>query len=150
MLSIAIMVIAPLMAFAQDAAEAVADVPVMDFMAQVFEAVKGFGGMSWGLKVAAILFLVIGSMKVSILRTYTWDKVPAALKVWLAPFLAFLAGMFSLGTFDKVQLAAWAFAGAGAVLLDQVLDGIKKIPGIGAQYIAVIDFISMLLRKPKA
>lgn len=142
---------------AQEAVEAVvavvapvADLPVMDFMSQVFAAVQGFGGLSWGLKVASVLFLVIASMKVSVLRSYTWDKVPQALKVWLAPFLALLAGLFSLGSFDKVALAAWVFAGAGAILLQNLLEGIKQIPGIGQGVLSAISFIELLLRKPKA
>lgn len=127
-----------------------ADVSALDFLSQVFSVVKSLGGMAWGLKIASIMFLVVGSMKVSLIRSFTWDKIPAALKVWLAPFLSALAGLFSSGNFDKASLTAWALAGGGAVLLYQILEGVKLIPGIGPKYVSIINFIGVLLGKPKA
>lgn len=131
-------------------AQVAAELPVTDFLAQVIEAIKSFGGLAWGMKVAAVITLIISSMKVSFIRQYTWDKVHGSLKALIAPALGLIAGLLSMGKFDGASLVAWAFAGAGAVLLNSVLDGVKQLPGVGPQYVALINFIEMILMKPKA
>lgn len=131
---------------AQDAV----DMPLQEFLSLVFKSVHEFGGLSWGLKVGAVIMLLISSMKVSLVRQWTWDKIPAGIKPMVAPILGAIAGLASLGKWDVPSIVAWAMAGAGAVLLDQILDGVKQMPGIGPKYIAVIDFISKLLKKPSA
>jgi hypothetical protein len=140
----------PAIASAPAVAAPAADLPLGDLLSQIMEAVKGFGGMAWGMKIAVLIGLLIASMKVSIIRPYTWDKVPASLKVWLAPFLAMVAGVAAYGKFDKASLIAFMLAGGGAVLLDQVLEGVKQIPGLGPQYVSAIEFMSKLLKKPTA
>lgn len=131
-------------------AQVAAELPVTDFLAQVIEAIKSFGGLAWGMKVAAVITLIISSMKVSFIRQYTWDKVHGSLKVLIAPALGLIAGLLSMGKFDWASLTAWAAAGAGAVLISNLLAGVKQLPGIGAQYVSLINLFEMLLGKPKA
>lgn len=122
------------------------------FLNQVFELIKGFGGMSWMLKFSAVLTLLIASMKVSFLSGL-WDKL-GSFKALAAPMLALLAGTVSMvaaGGFSLQGLIAYLFAGAGAVALHELLDVIKAIPGLGGLWVTIIDFVSKLLGgAPKA
>lgn len=115
---------------------AFADTSIMDtplppdqFFVQVLEAVKNFGGIPWTLQVASILTLLISSMKVTFIREYTWDKL-GNFKTFLAPTLAFLAGMFGLavtGHFSWPAVVAYALAGAGAIPLHEAIDALKNL-----------------------
>jgi hypothetical protein len=118
-----------------------------DFMTQVLEAIKSFGGLGWMLKVSAVLTVILSSMKVSFFRGLIWDKL-GALKPWLAPVLGLCAGVLTLGAGGSITLAgvmAWASAGAGAVILHELLDTVKAIPGLGPMWVSAIDLISGLL-----
>jgi hypothetical protein len=118
-----------------------------DFLSQILSAVKSFGGLSWMLKVSAVLTIVISSMKVSFFRGLVWDKL-GALKPWLAPILGLLAGILTLGAGGGMSLAgvmAWISAGAGAIIFHELLDTVKAIPGLGPMWVSVIDIISGLL-----
>lgn len=133
-------------AFAQDV-----EVPPMDFLNQILETIQDFGGLSWVAKIAAILAIIISSMKVSFLKTY-WDKLGEA-KVWLAPILSVAFGIISLGVNDETAITwagvfAYMTAGAGAVFLHEILDSIKAMPGIGSMWVSIIDFIKIVLRAP--
>lgn len=123
------------------------DLPLDQFLNQVFQAITAMGGLPWAGKVAAICLLVVGSMKVSFLRPL-WDKLGAA-KVFLAPVLAIIGGILSLPEISVAGVMAYMFAGAGAIALAEVLKAVKEIPGIGPVYVAVIDLISGLLKKPE-
>lgn len=131
----------PILAFAEDA------VPADDFLKAVFAAVAGFGGLPWAGKVASICLLLVASMKVSFLAPL-WDKLGAA-KVFVAPVLALVGGLLSMGQITMAGAIAYMLAGAGAVALHQMLDAIKAIPGLGSMYVAVIDLVSSLLKKPQ-
>lgn len=126
------------------------EIPVNDFLTQVMLAVKEFGGLTWGLKVGLICNLLVASSKVSAIRPFTWDKIPLSTRVFVAPLLAIIGGLVALGKFDLPSLAAWAMAGGGAILLDQLLAALKEAPWVGEKYKAFIVFVSQLLRKPGA
>jgi hypothetical protein len=126
-------------------------VPVDSFLTQVLNFVKSAGGMPWTLKVAGVVLLVVASMKVSFMKPI-WDKLGAA-KAWLAPLLGFVGGFLSLavdGTVTLPALVAYSFAGAGAVVLHELLDSIKAMPGLGAMWISVIGVIQGLLGGKKS
>ena len=131
----------PLLAFAQDMQPA-------DFLAQVFEAVKGFGGLPWAGKVISICGILVASMKVSMLRDLVWNKLGAA-KVLAAPVLAMVGGAMSLWVAGvaptKAQIMAYFLAGAGAILVKNVLDGVKQLPAIGEAYVKWIEMIERIL-----
>lgn len=120
------------------------DLPVDQFLSQVLEFIKAFGGLSWMMKVAGIIMLVIATMKVSFIRQYVWDKLGFA-KAIVAPVLALAAGLLSMPEFSWGGIVAWLFAGAGALVLHELLDALKGIPGIGGVWVTIIEFLSSVL-----
>ncbi len=125
------------------------DLPVDQFFSQVFDLVKSFGGIPWTLKIAGVITILISTMKVSFIRPY-WDKL-GWLKGFSGAILGLIAGalvMMSAGTVTLAGLAAYFFAGAGSVVVHQMLDSLKMAPFIGSGMLSVIEFISGLLKAP--
>jgi len=122
--------------------------PAADFLSQVSAAVQAFGGMSTLLKIASIVGLVIASLKVSALNDMIWSKL-GALQAWLAPVLGLVYGLVSMAAKGQPLTVAAVFAyltaGAGAVVLHELLDTVKAIPGIGTVYVALINMIESAL-----
>lgn len=121
----------------------------LGFFQKVFEYIAQFGGLTWAGKVAGGIFLLIGAFKVSFL-----SKAFDFLKEYkpLVPIaLALIAGIVSLAI-DPSQKITWAgvtayiLAGGGAILLNQLLDMVKALPGVGKVVVAVIDFLQIFLR----
>lgn len=131
-------------AFAQEVAVSL-PLPPADFLSQVLQAIQGFGGLSTVAKISTIILLIVASMKVTILNQYIWSKLGEA-KAWVAPLLGLIAGVLGIGAGGQpITLAsvfAYVAAGGGAVILHELLDSLKAIPGIGPIYVAIIDFIS--------
>jgi hypothetical protein len=127
-------------------ADAAADMPVDTFLGEVFAAIKNLGGLPWAGKVASVCLLLVASMKVSLVRPL-WDKLGNA-KVFAAPALAIVGGVLSLEHITAASVMAYMLAGAGAIALHQILDAVKALPGVGSMYVAMIDLVSGLLKKP--
>ena len=126
-----------------------------DFLAQVLDNIHDFGGLSWIGKVAIIVALLIGSMKVTALNNLLWNKL-GKFKAWLAPVLGLVGGVLSLiasGTpLTLASLMAYMSAGAGAVILVELLEMVKIIPGIGPIWLSLIDVLEKVLggqKKPE-
>lgn len=123
----------------------VVDIPVSDFLSQVLDAVKGFGGLSWLLKISAVITVILASMKVSFMRDLVWDKLGAA-KAWAAPILGLIVGILNLATagghITLPAILAYVSAGAGAIILHELLDTLKAVPGIGPKWVEIISVIS--------
>jgi hypothetical protein len=122
------------------------DLPVQSVIDQVLNLVKAWGGLPWAAKIAACLTVLISLTKVSFIRPY-WDKL-GALKTWIAPILALVVGVLSLSIEGKLSLPgvmAYLFAGAGAIILHELLDSLKKLPGLGAVWVSIIEVIEKLL-----
>jgi len=125
------------------------DTPVApaDFLVQVIQFIQQSGGMTWFAKVAGIIMLVVGSMKVTVLNQWIWSKL-GSLQVWLAPALGLIGGyLTSLTTGTPVNFAslmAFLAAGVGATYLHEILDLVKAIPGLGAIYVSIINAIENL------
>lgn len=131
------------------AAAQAADLPASDFLAQVLEAYKAFGGLGAMAKVSAVIMLLVASMKVSFLNDVLWSKLGSA-KVYVAPLLGLIGGLLGVGVDGHITLAtifAFVTAGAGAVFLHEILDSVKAIPGIGSAYLALINMLEGLLGK---
>lgn len=135
-------------------APAVDEVPATDFITQVAKAVKEFGGMPWAMKVMTIVMLLIASMKVSFMRQLLWNKIGSA-QALVAPALGLLYGLLAHFT-GGVQLTlpnvlAYVFAGAGAILLHELLDALKGFPGLGSGFKSAIDLFMSIFgaEKPK-
>lgn len=131
------------------------EIPVQDFAGQVLEAISKFGGLNWMGKIALLITLIISTMKVTAIRQMFWDKLGAA-KAWAAPILGLILGILTLAMGGHLTLAgvlAWVSAGAGALILHELLDSLKKIPGLGAMWVSFIDLVMGYLgaeKKPEA
>lgn len=115
------------------------------FFSQLLEFIKAMGGMGWMAKIAAVCMLIVAATKVSFISPL-WNKLPNLVKTLLAPMIALIGGLLAMGS-DLTWASAMAYvgAGAGAIVLHEILDGIKTIPGIGLAYVTIIDLIGALL-----
>lgn len=117
-----------------------------DFLNQVLVFIQSWGGISSLVKVSGIILLIIASMKVSFLQPY-WAKL-GSFQAWLAPILGLIAGVLGLGQAGPITAASvftYISAGAGAIIMHELLDTVKAIPGIGDLWVTVIGFIEGLL-----
>lgn len=117
--------------------------PVGDFFTQVIQTIQKLGGLPWVAKIASIVLLVIASMKVSFLNDLIWKRLGKA-QAWIAPILGLASGILMLGYDGKITLPgvfAYLAAGAGALILHELLDTAKAIPGIGPLWVTVIGVI---------
>jgi prepilin signal peptidase PulO-like enzyme (type II secretory pathway) len=131
-------------AFAQDTIPAPAET-IEGFFSQTLTFIKQFGGLPWVLKIAGISAILISTLKISVLREFTWDKLGNA-KVWAAPVLGLVFGIASQGTAITLSSAlAYISAGAGAIILHELLESVKAIPGIGSVWLSIIGVIQSLL-----
>lgn len=130
-----------IIAFAQDA------VAPQDFLSQVLKFIQSWGGIPMMAKVAGVILLLVASMKVSFLKPY-WDKL-GSLQAWVAPILGLIAGILGLGSggapITLASIFAYMSAGAGAVVLHELLDTVKAVPGIGPLWVSVIAIIESSL-----
>lgn len=141
-----IFLFAPLMVMAQAGAPVPIN-PDQTFLSQVLSLIGAFGGLTWMAKVSAICLLIIALTKTSFVAPL-WAKLPPLLQTLAAPILALIGGLVSQGTLTWASALAYLGAGAGAVILHELLDGVKTIPGIGPTYIAIINVIEGLLGGP--
>ncbi len=112
----------------------------------VSTVIQNFGGLSWSLKIACIVLLIIAFMKVSFLSSF-WAKL-GSFQAYAAPILGLVLGVLTLSVGGPITLAgvlAYLAAGSGAILLHELLDTIKAIPGLGAAYVGIIDAIESVL-----
>jgi hypothetical protein len=104
------------------------------------------GSVPIGLKIAGIVLLLIALMKVSFLAP-VWKWFGAA-QVFLAPTLGLILGLLLYGASGSLtlpSLLAYFASGGGAVLLHEILDAVKAIPGLGAAYVSVINMFEGVL-----
>src|SRR4051812_33026890 len=114
------------------------DVTAQGLFDQVLSLIYAWGGIPFTLKVSGIILVVVSMLKVTAFRPM-WDFLGPC-KAFLCAFLALLGGIFSLGqNMTAAGILAYLFSGAGAVVLHEMLDQVKLIPGIGPQYIMIIN-----------
>lgn len=143
------MMLFTVLVFAQDTIPAPVDT-VEGLFSQVITLIKQFGGLPWVLKIAGIAAVLLSTLKVSAIREITWDKLGSA-KAWAAPILGLVFGILSLGTsLTWASALAYISAGAGAIILHELLDSIKAIPGIGSVWLSIIGVIQSLLGGKKS
>lgn len=145
-LTFAVLFFASFAVLAQDVPPVV--LPPGDFLTQVVDFIKGFGGLPSLAKISGVLVILVASMKVTFLNDLVWSKL-GKYQLWVAPILGLLVGLFSQGT-SLTLASAFAFisAGAGAVALHEVLDLVKVIPGLGSLWVSVIEAIESVLGGP--
>lgn len=119
-----------------------------DFFVQVMQSAQGFGVLPWWLKVATLVNLAIASMKVGLINQKLWQKL-GPMQTWLAPLLGLVAGLATQGDHMTLKVAlTWCSAGAGAIILHELLDSIKGWPGLGTAYVSLINVIEGCLTIP--
>lgn len=123
--------------------------PDASFWASVLGYVQQFGGLEWMAKVSGLCLLIVALVKTSFVQPL-WAKLPEVVKTLLAPLIALIGGILSLGSgLTFAAAVAYIGSGAGAIILHEILDGVKKIPGIGAIYLTIIGIVESILFKPK-
>jgi hypothetical protein len=123
-------------------------IPVGDFVTDVINAVKSFGGLSWALKISTVCMLIVASMKVELLSQYFWDKLGAA-KTWVAPVLGLIGGLLTMNPITFAGALAYATAGLGANFLYELLD-LAKVPAASNAIVSAIINIIQSIIKPKS
>ena len=121
------------------------------FVAAVMQVITSWsGGIPLGLKIACCVLLIIASLKVSFLQPM-WAKL-GKFQAIAAPLLGLILGLtlLSAGPVTLPVIFAYLASGAGALALHEILDMVKSIPGIGAVYVSIINFIENALGAPKA
>lgn len=122
-----------------------------DFLSQVAAAWAAFGGLNWAGQLALALTLTIASMKVSFINQVLWSKL-GALQAWSAPVLGAFYGIVSMvvnGTpLSLANILAYFSAGAGAIILHELLDTLKSLPWVGGIYLQIIDAIENAVGGP--
>lgn len=119
-----------------------------DQLKAILDAVQKFGGAPWVMKIALICLILTALMKVSFLQPL-WAKL-GAFQAMVAPLLAAIGGIISMSPITLPGVLAYLSAGAGAIVLHELLDASKGIPGIGAGYVSAINFVEGILGAPKA
>lgn len=159
-----LMLLAPLMVFADG--PAATGVPVVippvpppvlvpttelaEWVTQVFALfgdLKGY--VAWQFKAVAVIYVLIGSIKVSVLAPL-WDKLGKA-KALVAPVLAMVAALFVTWGSGPLSLPTVFIAlttGAGALALADILGAVKQAPGVNPVWLAVVGFLEKVLKKP--
>lgn len=122
-------------------------VPAGDMLSQALETIRSLGGLPWAGKIAAIVMLLVGSMKVDGMRKLVWDKLPLSVQPFLAPILGLLVGILNLHPITLAGVMAYVSAGAGAIILYELLDAVKVAEASNAAVSAVIGFIQGLLKR---
>lgn len=120
-----------------------------DYMNEIFLTVWQFGGLPFVFTIAAIVLSIIGFIKLTRLRPF-WDSL-GRLKPLAIPLLSLTIGIISLAIDDTpltIQgILAYLFAGSGAIILHDVLDAVKALPGISPVYFRFIESLQGLLRR---
>lgn len=129
------------------------EVQLGDWLKSVLDLFGGLGQyVNWQLKAVAIIFVVIGSFKVSALAPL-WEKLGKG-KAFVAPILGVVASLLAVWG-SNVSAFSWSAAfiaistGAGALALADLFDAVKKWPGVGPVVVSIITVLEKLLKKPQ-
>lgn len=125
------------------------DVSEMQWIADAIAAVRGMGGSS-GLAIAsAIIALVVSLFKVPFFRDKIWDKLKFNQKAAVPLVLALVGGLVKLDHITLGGVVAYLGAGAGAIILYEIIDVVKLSDGINATVKAVLGFLQGILKTGK-
>ena len=106
--------------------------------------------MGWQAGLAALMTVLLSTLKNSLLRAWLWDKIPASVKVFVAPILGIFIFALGMGQFDAKIFWAGLTTGVASVYLHQVFEALKQAPWIGEKFKGVIAWIASLLKKPES
>lgn len=150
--------LAPVIGFADDPAPVVeattavaevaaVEVPVSTIISQLMKVATDWKAFGWQAGLIALITLLLSTLKNSFLRTYLWDKLGPC-KVFAAPILSMLAIFIGMGEFSWAGALVGITTGGGAIALHQMLDGVKKMPGVGSVALSMADLLGKLLKAP--
>lgn len=107
--------------------------PLEDTLTHLFQAIGDLKGLGFQGLLIAFVTLLVSAMKLSALRPL-WDKL-GAWQTATAPFLSLVLVAISTATpgiaFSWQAVAVAVTTGAGAIALHELLDALKKAPGLG-------------------
>lgn len=131
-------------------AAAVAEPGVAEIFQGLVKAFQDFQALGWQAGLAALIMVLISSMKNSLLRQFIWSKVPDWAKILVAPLLSLIAFGLAMGK-DFSGAAFWAAVttGIAAVYMHELLDGLKKAPFVGEKWKWLVDVIGKFFKKPE-
>lgn len=125
------------------------------FLKQTLEAVRAFGGLPWLARISLAVTIIVGSMKVPGIREALWDKLTVKgfkLQAFLAPVLGLVGGLLSLklegGSITLQSALAFLGAGAGGIILYELLDAVKLTGITNKIVLGVINAIQGVIKKP--
>lgn len=120
-----------------------ATVDTDSFLGSILDFILHHGGLGTPLLIACICLILIASMKVTVLDSLFWDHL-GRLQAFVAPVLGIIVGLIMVHMSGPITLAAivtYAGSGAGAVVIHELLDALKGMPGLGTFYVNVIQFL---------
>lgn len=122
------------------------------FLDQVIAFIQSWGGLSKVAMIAGIITVLISSMKVTALNQAVWAKL-GAWQAWVGPIMGLAAGILGLGQTGPITPAsifAYVTAGAGAIIIHELLDTVKALPGIGTLMKWAIDIAEQFFHGPSS
>lgn len=133
------------------AASPVAEPGISEIFQGLVKAFSDFKALGWQAGLAALIMVLISSMKNSLLRQWIWSKVPDWAKILVAPLLSLIAFGLAMGK-DFSGAAFWAAitTGVAAVYMHELLDGLKKAPFVGEKWQWLVDVVGKFFKKPEA
>lgn len=122
-----------------------------DFLIQILQFVQSMGGAKWFVIAAGVISLLQSSMNLTALNSF-WTKFGK----WGGPILGLIGGILAplaSGTATTLGgVMSYILAGGVAIYIQDILNLVKAIPGVGAIVIAIINYVETLPfgAKPKA
>lgn len=119
------------------------------WLAEVLAYFKSAHTLSGFAQASAIIFMLVGTVKVSGL-SWLWDSL-GKWKGWAVPLLVVAGAIVNeFAVTGQVSLPVALLAlghGVGAGAIADILDLIKKRPGLGKVPLAIIGFLEKVFRK---
>jgi hypothetical protein len=114
-------------------------------------AIGDWKALGWQAGLMALLVLLIGTFKNSILRKYLWDWA-GNFKVLLPYVFALIMVLLSIpsGQWSLATLFLALTTGGGAVAINNLLAALEQSKLVGDKYVWLLDLIGKFLKKPEA
>ena len=110
----------PLLALAQTPEEDIGFI-----LKQALDAVSNWQAVGWQAGLAGFITLLISTTKNTLIRKYTWDKIPKNFRVFVPPLLAILLFALQMGKgFSMQAFVAGITTGAASVYLHELLSAV--------------------------
>lgn len=130
------------------------------FWPQALELVKTWGGMTYALKVSAIVNVIVASTKLGVFRPI-WDKFKNVkitykgqvsmldCQLIFVGLITILVGVVQQGDYSFAAIVAYVISGGGSVIMHQIVDALKTVPFIKPIIEVIEKIVSVITFKPK-